>query len=295
MGKPNKEKKKREQKRLAEKRDPVLQAKLKAEKQEQFKENIKRILRFTAKALLPAVLSILIFGLVYKNLPVLPHNKAFCAVGFIGAALLGAGISLFIYGKKAYKILIPTGLTLAILSYILISKPELTGENSPFFYYFNIVISLFFIIFYVMFRDGVYNWLRGRKISDSMMKKSKKGAKNFWWYEELHKTFGLSSVYTLNKNYTVFFAAHFTVSVLFGWAEPLLIPLAVSLTLLALMTSYMAGFARMQRTVEKYGCKFVFYRKNKRNGFDSTLFELIVSLFPIAFAALFWYMINALT
>lgn len=297
MGKPNKEKKKREQKRLAEKKDPVVQARLKAEKQERFKENIKRILRFTAKAILPAIFAILIFALIYKSLPHFPTKAAFCAVGFIGAALLGVGISLFIYGKKAYKILSPAGIVLAVLSYILISKPELTGENSPLFYYLNIVISLFFIIFYVMFRDGVYSWLRGRKISDSMIKKSKKGAKNFWWYEELHKTFGLSSVYTINKTFTVFFAVHLTVSVLLGWAEPLLYPLAVSLTLLALLTSYISGFARMQRTVEKYGCKFVLCKLRCQHGkiIDSSILDIIASLFPIGLAALFWYMINALT
>ena len=297
MGKPNKEKKKREQKRLKDKKDPVLQAKLKAEKQEQFKENVKHVLLFIAKALLPAVLSILIFGLIYKSLPVLPHNTAFCGIGFIGAMLLGAGISLFLYGKTAYKVLAPAGLALAMLSCILMSKPELTGEYSQFFYHFNIVISLFLTIFYVMFRDGVYSWLRGRKISDAMMRKSKKGAKNFWWYEELHKSFGLSSVYTLNKIYTVFFAAHLAASLLFGWAELLLRPLAVSFTLLALMTSYMAGFARMQRTIEKYGCKFVLCKLRCRHGriVDSSILDIIASLFPVGIAALFWFMINTLT
>ena len=148
-----------------------------------------------------------------------------------------------------------------------------------------------------MFRDGVYSWLRGRKISGSMMKKNKKGAKNFWWYEELHKTFGLSSVYTLNKIYTVFFATHLTVSLLFGWAEPLLRVFAVSLTLLALLTAYMSEFARMQRTTEKYGCKFVLCKLRCRHGkiIDSSILDIIASLFPVGLAALFWHMINALT
>ena len=88
MGKPNKEKKKHEQKRLAEKKDPVVQARLKAEKQEHFKENIKFILGFTAKALLPAIISILIFAIIYKALPDLPQNKAFCGIGFIGAGCI---------------------------------------------------------------------------------------------------------------------------------------------------------------------------------------------------------------
>ncbi len=297
MGKPNKEKKKREQKRLADKKDPVLQAKLKAEKQEQSKENLKSLLRFIAKTLLPTILSILIFALIYKNLPVLPHNKAFCAVGFIGSAILGAGISLFLYGKNAYKILVPVGIVLAALSCLLMSKPGLTGENSPLFYYLNIVISLFFIIFYVMFRDGVYSWLRGRKISNSMMKKSKKGAKNFWWYEELHKTFGLSSVYTLNKIYTVFFAVHLTASVIFGWAEPLFRIFALSSTLLAILTFAIAEFARAQRTIERYGCKFVLCKLRCKHGriIDSSILDIIASLFPVGLAGLFWYMINALT
>ena len=293
MGKPNKEKKKREQKRLAEKKDPVVQAKRKAEKQEHFKENIKSTLRFTAKAVLPTVFAILIFSLILKKLPVLPQNKAFCGIGFIGAALLGVGISLFLYGKRAYKILAPVGIALAALSCLLMSKPGLTSENAPAFYYYNICTTLLFVIFYVMVRDGVHSWLRGRNISETMIKKSKHGAKNFWWYEELHRSFGLSSLYTLNKVYTLFFSLYFTASVLLGWAEPLFRIFAVSFTLLSLLTVYMAEFARMQETFEKYGCKFVLFRKNSlRGNFDSSLFDMMISLFPVLLAVCLWIIIN---
>ena len=295
MGKPNKEKKKREQKRLAEKKDPVVQAKLKAEKREQFKENIKHVLLFIAKVLLPAVISVIIFSVIYKS-SAAPGKEAFSGVGFIGAAVFGAGISFFLYGKKPYKFLTPIGLALSLLSYILMSRPELTGENTVVFYNLNILFSLIFPIFYFWFRDAVFSWLRGRKISDSMIRKSKHGAKNFWWYEELHRNFGLSSVYTLNKVYTVFFAVHFTASVLLGWAEPLFRVFAVSYTLLALLTFFITEFARIQDTVEKYGCKFVLFRKNPlRGNFDSSLLDMIVSLFPILGAVCFWIMINALT
>lgn len=293
MGKPNKEKKKREQKRLAEKKDPVLQAQKNRVKQEQFKENIKAILLFTAKALLPAVLCIMIFAMIFNNLPTSPHNEAFGINGFVGAALLGVGISLFLYGKKAYKFLAPAGIALALLSCLLMSRTGLTGESSARFYYLNILFSLIFIVFYFMFRDGVHSWLRGRKISDSMIRKSKTGAKNFWWYEELHESFGLSSIYTLNKTYTVFFAAHLTASVLLGWAEPLFRIFAVSFTLIAILTTAMAEFARMQETFEKYGCKFVLFRKNPMRGnFDSSLFDMMVSLFPVLLAVCFWITIN---
>lgn len=296
MGKPNKEKKKREQKRLADKKNPELQAKRKTEKQEQFKENIKHILLFIAKVLLPAVISVIIFSVIYKSC-VAPGKEAFSAVGFIGAAVFGAGISLFLYGKQAYKILASIGLALSLLSYILMSKLELTGENAANFYYVNILFALIFFVFYFWFRDAVYSWLRGRKISDTMIRKSKKGAQNFWWFEELHKNFGLSSVYTLNKVYTIFFAVHFTASVLLGWAEPLFRIFAVSYTLLALLMSYMAEFSRMQRTIERYGCKFVLCKLRCRHGkiIDSSILDIIASLFPVGLAALFWHMINSLT
>ena len=296
MGKPNKDKKKREQKRLAEKKDPELQAKRKAEKQEQLKENIKHILLFIAKALLPAVASVIVFSLIYKS-SVAPGKEAFSAVGFIGAAVFGAGISLFIYGKNTYKILAPIGLALSLLSYILISNPKLTGENAVAFYNLNILFALIFPIFYFWFRDAVHSWLRGRKISDTMIRKSRKGAKNFWWFEELHRNFGLSAIYTLNKIYTIFFAVHFTASVLLGWAEPLFRIFAVSYTLLALLTSYMAEFSRMQRTIERYGCKFVLCKLRCRHGkiIDSSILDIIASLFPVGLAALFWHMINSLT
>lgn len=290
MGKPDKEKKKREQKRLAEKKDPVLQAKRKAEKREQFKENIKFILRFTAKAVLPTVFAIFIFSLIFKKLPVLPQNKAFCGIGFIGAALLGVGISLFLYGKRAYKILAPVGIALAVLSFLLISKPGLTSENAPAFYYYNICTALLFVIFYVMFRDAVHSWLRGRNISETMIKKSKHGAKNFWWYEELHREFGLSSVYTLNKAFTVFFAVHSAASVLFGWAEPLFFFFSLSSTLLAVLAAAIAEFAQEQRTMERYGCKFVLCKLVCKHGriIDSSVLDIIASFFPLFVSAGLW-------
>jgi hypothetical protein len=84
--------------------------------------------------------------------------------------------------------------------------------------------------------------------------------------------------------------------VLLGWAEPLFRVFAVSYTLLAILTFTIAEFARVQHTVEKFGCKFVFFRKNKlRKNFDSSLLDIIVSLFPVGLAALFWHMINSLT
>ena len=293
MGKPNKDKKKREQKRLAEKKDPALQAKRNAEKQEQFNKNIKGILRFTAKALLPAVFAILLFGLIFKSLPTSPNNAAFCAVGFIGAAIFGAGISLFIYGKRAYKIIVTIGIALAALSCLLMSKAGLTGEYSVPFYYCNISLTAIHLIFYWLFRFSVESWLRGRKISMTMIRKSKKGAKNFWWYEELHRNFGLSSIYTLNKVYTVFFSLYFTASVLFGWAEPLFRIFAVSFTLLALLTFYMGEFTRVQDTVEKYGCKFVLFKWDKyRKTMDSSLFYILFNLLPMLCAVCLWIMIN---
>ena len=233
--------------------------------------------------------------MILKTLPVSPHNKAFGITGFVGAAIFGVGISFFLYGKKAYKFLALVGIALVVLSFQLMSKPGLTGEYSVKFYYLNILFSLIFIIFYFMFRDGVQSWLRSRKISDSMMKKSKHGAKNFWWFEELHENFGLSSVYTLNKVYTVFFAVHFTASVLLGWAEPLFRIFAVSFTLLAILTTAIAEFARMQETSEKYGYKFVFFRKNPlRGNFDSSLFDMMISLFPVLLAVCLWIMINTM-
>ena len=56
---------------------------------------------------------------------------------------------------------------------------------------------------------------------------------------------------------------------------------------------YMAEFARMQETFEKYGCKFVLFRKNSlRGNFDSSLFDMMISLFPVLLAVCLWIIIN---
>ena len=87
------------------------------------------------------MVSVILFSLIYKS-SVAPGKEAFSAVGFIGAAVFGAGISLFLYGKQAYKILAPIGLALSALSYILISNPKLTDKNAVAFYNLNILFAL---------------------------------------------------------------------------------------------------------------------------------------------------------
>ena len=292
MGKPDKEKKKREQKRLAEKKDPVLQAQREQKKQANFKKGAKSFLHSAAKTLLPAILCILIFGLIYKNLPVSPHNGAFGINGFVGAALLGVGISLFLYGKTAYKFLALVGIALAVLSCFLVCKAKPADGKTILFYYYNIFATfVYFLMYVVAFRFSVERWLRGRKISMTMIRKSKTGAKNLWWYKELHRNFGLSSVYTLNKMFTIFLLVHLTASVFLGWEENLIYPFCISLTLLALLCSALLEFSRIQTTIDRYGCKFVWCKLICRHGriIDSSILDFIfIVLFPLGFAAVLW-------
>lgn len=74
------------------------------------------------------------------------------------------------------------------------------------------ILCLIFILttplfFYLPFRIGLLDTLQcEHHLSNSRMKKMKKGKRNFWWLESFHREFGFSFLYWGNQIATILYA-----------------------------------------------------------------------------------------
>ena len=89
------------------------------------------------------------------------------------------------------------------------------------------ILCLIFLIYmplhYLFFRMTVAASLRAGKMSRTAIKKAMKGKRNFWFYEELHRTHGLGNMYWLNKWFLSLFPAALILHLALGWMEQLTI------------------------------------------------------------------------
>lgn len=154
------------------------------------------------------------------------------------------------------------------------------------YYFLTLIFLLVLAILYGMFRGGVQNWLRvGKKISKTHINRLKKGKKNYWWYDALHKEQNLGILYPLNIGFTLVYLLAFALSVTLAWYRPVSWVLCGLMTVLCVLSAVMSAFAQYWYNKELYGKWFVLFTKNPRSrGYDSFLFDLVGILFPIAMA-----------
>ena len=89
------------------------------------------------------------------------------------------------------------------------------------------IVCLVFLIYmplhYLFFRMTVAASLRAGKMSHTAIKKVMKGKRNFWFYEELHRTHGLGNMYWLNKWFLCLYPAVLILHLALGWMKRLTI------------------------------------------------------------------------
>lgn len=155
------------------------------------------------------------------------------------------------------------------------------------FYLYHWIMSFFLygIYYMVLFREGMYHYFRLHKISKTKIRKSTKGMKNYWWYEQLHEAFGFDRQYYLNKIFTIISLAALLLHMLFGWLPMMSLPIVVLFSLSFVVYIPMNYFALTQWNLYNHGQKFVFFarRKNGRRGYDCIFVDVMQLLFPILF------------
>ena len=149
-------------------------------------------------------------------------------------------------------------------------------------YYFQtlLFLALFAIVYALLFRGGVQTWLRLKKgISKTHIRKLKKGAKNFWWYQALHAETGMGLLYPLNKGFTLVYVLALGLSLVLGWWRPASVVLCGLMFLLGIFSAIMIGFALIWSNIEEHGRPIVLLAQRKNKGFDSVIFDVAAVLF----------------
>jgi len=154
-------------------------------------------------------------------------------------------------------------------------------ENTRDFYLVTLIFLLLPPIFYLFFRGAVDSRLRSRRISKTRIRKLKKGKRNFWWYEAIHKELDIGFLYGLNRFFTVVYPLTFLLAVTLGWCRFMVPVITVLYALVGLSNGIMNLFSAIQNNMENYGTPFVLLRRTPNRGFTSSVLDLILGLFPL--------------
>ena len=237
---------------------------------------ILRFLRFLAELFAPmAVFFILNFAWIS------PSAGGWSVMGGIGSLFVGIALCAPVRKRSAKERLrwlslglgIGGGLLIAISELLMYRARFMSGALVPHYVY---AVSLFCLssmgAFYAPFRYGMDVHLRRAvKIGKARLKQYKKGMRNFWWYEAIHRDSPLGALYHLNKSATLLFGVAVLTALFFGfltWAQLFVSLLGVFLWLIV---TVMALFALGQTNLQRYGKLFVWFRKNYAGKYDCLL------------------------
>lgn len=153
------------------------------------------------------------------------------------------------------------------------------------FYFINIIIALYGLLLYAVFRGGVYDYLRVRKMSKTYIRKSMKGFKNYWFYRLIHRENPMGLLYYLN---ILFFGAillFVTVALLLGYVKSMrlvIFALSIVVCVIEIPAVWFSSAANYQA---EFGKPFVLWVREKKTGkCRSSLvdaFSWLVSVFLI--------------
>lgn len=212
------------------------------------------------------------------------HTMA-CFPGYIATVGLGACIFLFIISilkmkkKRNFKkylcgVLFLSAYLLAIALFGMYGNGgAFLNEDTVTFNFLNIVLFTWVLTSYLFFKCSITDCLRTTSVSKTSLKKHMKGMKNYWWLEELHKTYNLGPVYYLNKALSALCALFLAFSILFGWFGFSKYISAVIFCAACVFCMFANFFSTAQYNLEEHGKPFVIFARNKRQGFDSVIFD----------------------
>ncbi len=143
-------------------------------------------------------------------------------------------------------------------------------------YILSVLFLLILLLFsYMPFRTGVDYWFRSSyHMSRTKIRKSKKGKRNYWWYEALHREKNLGAVYYVNKIFTVAWLLLFLPTVALGFIKEVSLALCPLRLLLYLLGASMTVFGIVQGNLEEHGRPFVLLAQRSNRGFDTVFLDI---------------------
>ena len=147
------------------------------------------------------------------------------------------------------------------------------------FYCMQIYFSLLGLMFYGYLRGGIHSHLRLRKISKTAIKRHEKGFRNYWFYRDIHKHYGLGWIYGLNLACFWGWILHLSATLLaivFSWLN---FPVLICSCLLCLLEIPVVTFASVSENRVEFGTGFVLLAKCKdTKKYRSSFIDLFVWL-----------------
>ncbi len=140
----------------------------------------------------------------------------------------------------------------------------------------------------MLFRVGVTDWLRNRHVSKTRIRKLKKGKRNYWWYETLHREIGLGAIYEINKVFTILYMSTVLLILSAGAVRLLAVLAALLYALSSVLLVAMSVFASVQSNKQQYGKAFIWLRRRSNRGFDSSVIDITAALFVLVFAVVYF-------
>ena len=136
------------------------------------------------------------------------------------------------------------------------------------FYFYNwvVVFFLFFLCYMIDFRDGMTAYFRVNRMSKTKIRKSTKGWKNFWLYEQMHHELDFDGIYRMNALFLLIALLTLALHLCLGWWRGVRLPLAILFS--ACMSVYcpMGCFATVQHNLLMHRQPFVLWQRRKDGG-----------------------------
>ena len=146
-------------------------------------------------------------------------------------------------------------------------------------------LSLLFPMFhYLLFRKGMKNRFKRKKVVKRDVRILMRGKKNFWWYQAIHEKYGIGVLYPLNIIFTVLFLMTLVMMLLFGWLHAMQYVNAALYTVLAVFGVGLSVFGMAESNIAEYGKPFISLRIEKLRtsrrkwGFNSSLLQIFTAL-----------------
>ena len=239
-----------------------------------------------AGLVLPMVILLLITEVFFPA-----PNSGFLVLGMAGCIIIGIGIfnivAAWIGQYLGHAVTIGCfflGIILVAICCIVLYVPDihaLFNEDITDFYFASLLFFALPPIYYALFRSSVNSWLRRKRMSKTMIKRLKKGKRNYWWYEGIHNECDMGLLYYLNKFLTIVYPVSLVMLLAFGWLKEAAPIIGVAYAIISLATAIMSLFSSIQDNKDEFGAPFVLLRFNKRKRLCSIVLDLAEAAFPM--------------
>lgn len=143
------------------------------------------------------------------------------------------------------------------------------------FYFLQIVIVLYNLLLYALFRGGIYHYLRLSKMSKTNIRKNQKDFADYWLYRSIHRQHPMGALYALNLVYLIATISCSVIVLAIGFIDTLQTFVWILSLVLCLIEIPAMAITSVYDCKAEFGQPFVLLRKRKEsNGYYCSLLDM---------------------